>query len=358
VGPVRIAALAFASLAYVVSAAPAPAKTTDGISFKGKTATMIVPSTAGAGTDLSARLFARYFTKYLPGQPTFVASNVPSGHGVTALNFLATQAKPDGLTVAMGSDSQADPLTFRTPQSHYDPLTFPIVGAVGTSDTVLIIRSDASPRLIDPSAKPVNMGSVGGTPRASMRMAVWGREFLGWNLQWVVGYPGSSDLALALERGEIDMTTFPGAYLSDKLTDTGTYKVLFRSGFGGVMPQSGRADIDNAPLFSEAMKGKIADPKVMAAFDYWRAETLFKWLALPPKTPDAIVAVYREAYLKIADDPDFKKQAATIADNFTVLSPEEATEVVHALAQTSDEAIATMSALMSKQGLTAAQSEN
>lgn len=217
-----IAALALATYAM----APEPARADSGISFEGKTVTMIIPTTSGAGTDLSARLYAHYFSKYLPGQPTFVSSNVPSGHGVSALNFLAAQAKPDGLTIVMASDSQADPLTFRTPQAHYDPLMFPIVGAVGTSDTALIVRTDALPRLTDLSAKPVNMGSVGGVPRASMRMAIWGRKFLGWNLKWVIGYPGSSDLALALERGEIDMTTFPGAYLADKLTDTRKYKIL------------------------------------------------------------------------------------------------------------------------------------
>ena len=31
------------------------------------------------------------------------------------------------------------------------------------------------------------------------------------------------------------------------------------------------------------------------AYDYWRAAILFKWMALPPKTPDAIRDVYRAA---------------------------------------------------------------
>jgi tripartite-type tricarboxylate transporter receptor subunit TctC len=35
-----------------------PARAEEPISFKGKTITMIIPTTAGANTDLSARLFA------------------------------------------------------------------------------------------------------------------------------------------------------------------------------------------------------------------------------------------------------------------------------------------------------------
>jgi tripartite-type tricarboxylate transporter receptor subunit TctC len=353
--PLRIIACVLSACLGVAAAAPASAA--DDISFRGKTVTMLIPSTAGAGTDLSARLFARYFTKHLPGQPTFVSTNIPAGHGVTALNFLANQSKPDGLTIVMASDSQVDPLVFRVPQARYDPLKLPIVGAVATSDTVLIARADALPRLTDASAKPVIMGSVGGTPRASMRMAVWGSEYLRWHVQWVVGYPGSSDLALALDRGEIDMTTFPGAYLSDKLTDTAKYKILYRSGFDGSPSQSGRADIDSAPAFTEAMNGKISDPDVVAAFAYWRAQTLFKWLALPPGTPDAIVKVYRDAYVRIGDDPEFRKNAVQIADSFAVLPPDKAAEMVYALAGTSDKAIETMAALMSKQGIKAATGE-
>lgn len=350
-------ALCLSSLGCLLAVTAPLAADDSQVSFKGKTVTMIIPTTPGAGTDLSGRLYARFFSKHLPGRPAFVSSNVPSGHGVSALNFLAQQAKPDGTTVTMASDSQADPLTFRTPQSHYDPLTFPIVGALGFSDTAMIIRTEALARLGDPAAKPVAMGSVGGAPRSSMRMAVWGREYLGWNLRWVVGYPGSADLLIAIERGEIDMTAFPGSYLLDKLTDPKSYKVIYRVGIGSDAPPAGRPDVDNAPSFMDAMQGKIGDPKIQAAYNYWRAATLFKWLALPPKTPDAIVSAYREAYLKIAEDPEFKKQAAAMTERFTVLSPEEATKTVRALATTSDEAITALSELMSKQGLKSAQAE-
>src|SRR5437899_12804146 len=85
------------------------------VSFKDKTITMIIPTTAGAGTDLSARLLARFFGKYLPGAPATVASNLPAGHGTPAMNYLVQQAKPDGLTIAMASTSQAEPVNYRAP---------------------------------------------------------------------------------------------------------------------------------------------------------------------------------------------------------------------------------------------------
>ena len=159
-----------AAAATMVSGAPLLAE--EAVSFQGKTITMIIPSTAGAGTDMNARLFARFFSKHLPGAPTFVSQNMPSGHGVTALNYMVQQVKPDGTTVSMSSSSQLDSITYRMPQVKYDPANFAIVGSIGSGDTVVIIRTDALPRLLDKSKPPVIMGSVPGIPRTSQRMTV------------------------------------------------------------------------------------------------------------------------------------------------------------------------------------------
>ena len=338
-------------------AAVSPAIAADAVSFKGKTITMIIPTTPGGSTDLSARLFVRFFGDYLPGKPAVVAQNVPGGHGVTALNYMVQQVTPDGLTLTMSSNSQVDPITYRAPQVKYDPMIFQIIGSVGIGHNVMIIRTDALPRLLDKSKPPVAMGSVSGAPRSGMRMTLWGREFLGWNTKWVVGYPGSTDLLVALERGEIDMTSYPSSYVTDRLTDTTKYKVIYQDGLVAHPAPSGRADADNAPLFTEAMDGKIKDPKIQAAYDYWRASILFKWLALPPKTPDAVRDVYRDAFGKIAADPQFKAQAKDSLEGYTVNSAEETIKLIHDLAVTPDEALETTDALMRKQGLAIASSK-
>lgn len=346
----RVTAAIAIFLACFCTASVASAADT-AVSFQGKTVTMIIPSTAGGSTDLSARLLARFFGKHLPGQPAVVASNVPGGHGVGALNFLAQQAKPDGLTITISGNSQVDPITYRTPQAHYDPQTFTIVGAMGVGDNVMIIRTDALPRLYDSKQKPVAMGSVPGQPRSGMQMNLWGHKYLGWNTRWVVGYPGSTDLVLALERGEIDMTSFPRGYVTDKLTDTTKFKILYLDGLNPDSPKSGRADADNAPLFTAAMEGKVKDPKMLAAYNYWRASKVFKWVALPPKTPATISAVYRKAFEDIIKDPEFEKQSKSTLESFYVITPEKASAMIHTLAATSDEAIKTTEALMREQGL-------
>lgn len=341
----KILALTFAvstaGLVCVSTAASAEA-----VSFEGKTIKMIIPTTAGGGTDISARLFARFVGKYLPGNPAVVPQNMPGGGGVRPLNFFAQQVKPDGLTIAFSSSKEADPLTYRAAQARYNPATFGIVGGFGLGDQIMMIRTEALPRLLDKTKPPVAMGTNAGQPRGGMRMTIWGNRYLGWNTKWVTGYPGSSDLLLALQRGEIDMTSFAREYITDKLTDSSQFRVLYADGLSAHARPSGRADFDKAEKFVDAMKGKIQDPKMQAAFDYWRAGFLFKWVMLPPSTPPAIVTVYREAFMKVAADPEFTAMGDQVMQGFTVIPPDEMTKAINDLEGTSDEALKTTRELL------------
>jgi tripartite-type tricarboxylate transporter receptor subunit TctC len=339
-----LSALALAACFALSQSASAQQK----VSFEGKSIKMILPTTSGGSTDIAARLFARFLAKYLPGAPAIVVQNMPGGHGVNALNFLAQQAKPDGLTMLLSSNSEVDPIVFRTPQAHYDPAKFEIIGGLGFGDNIMIIRTDALPRLLDKSKPPVAMGSVTGAPRSGMRMTIWGADYLGWNTKWVTGYPGSPDLVLAMERGEIDMTSFPRFYVKDKLLDQSKYKIIYLDGLNKNARPSGRPDADSAPKFVDAMEGKIKDPKIMAAYDYWRASTLFKWMALPPGTPANIRDAYRDAFKKMVVDPEFTAQADQVLEGYTILSTEETIKTIKDLALTSDEALQTMDSLLPK----------
>lgn len=320
----------------------------EAVSFEDKTIKMIAPTTVGGSTDIAARLMARFFAKYLPGNPTVVVQNMPGGAGVPPLNFFAQQVKADGLTMLLSSNSEADPMTFRAPQASYDPSRLEIIGGIGYGNNVVIIRTEAIPRLLDKSQPPVMFGAVAGAPRGAMRMNIWGPLFLGWNTKWVSGYPGSADLVLAMQRGEIEMTTFPDYYLHDRLSDATKYKVIYIDGLNPKARPSGRPDIDNAPRFVDAMKDKIKEPKILAAYDYWRETSTFKWMALPAGTPKEIRDAYREAYSKIAPDPEFQAQAAKVMESYVLLSPEDMSRRIQELAATSDEAVKTMESLLPK----------
>ena len=324
----------------------------DSISFQGKTLTMIIASPAGGGTDTSGRLIAPLLAGQLPGKPGVIVRNIPGAEGMIGMNYFAKQVAPDGLTMAMGSTTQADPLLYRKPQSQFDPTTFPIVGGIGRGGTVLLIRKEAERRLYDTMAPPVIMGALGGVPRSGMQTMAWGVEYLGWNARWVVGYRGTNDLMVALERGEIDITSTGNMFQIQKLLSTGKFKIVSQSGTLQNGQTVARPEFGSAPLFSNLLSGKITDPIAQKAFDYWASMTsLDKWIALPPNTSTAVLDTYRAAYATVVADPDFIKHGNKISEDFEPMTFADVEFLIGKIGASPPEAIARIGAMLRRQGI-------
>jgi tripartite-type tricarboxylate transporter receptor subunit TctC len=322
-------------------------------SFAGKTVTMIVGFAPGGGTDIIARWIGNGLSKYIPGNPTFVVKNIPGAEGMTSMNFVAQQVKPDGLTVVLGSSSQTDPMNYRSANAKYDPAAFPIAGGIGRGGTFTIISAASENRLHDKKLDPLVMGSNAGIPRNGMQMALWGIEYLGWNAKWVSGYPGTKSIFLALERSEVDMTASGNMLEFVDPLKKGKVKVLVQSGAlqnGEMVP---RADFADAPLLSKLVRDKIADnPAAKDAFKYWEnIIAVDKFLALPPGTPSDVVQTYRTAYEKLMGDKEFLDQGKAISEDIDLLSPPEVERVIKSLSNTSDATLEFTKRLMRKQGL-------
>jgi tripartite-type tricarboxylate transporter receptor subunit TctC len=320
--------------------------------LQGKTVTLIVASAAGGGTDAYGRLAGIFLEKYLPGAPSVVPRNIPGADGLTAMNYVVQQVAPDGHTIVVAANTMADPLNYRKPQSQFNPVEFVVIGGAGRGGEVLLINKDADKRLLDKNAAPVVMGSLSGIPRSGMQMTAWGIEFLGWNAKWVIGYRGTNELMLALERGEIDMTSTGNLFLIQKLIEGGKFKILAQSGTlkNGVL--SARPEFGESPLLTKMMEGKIKDPLASKAFEYWsNIAVTDKWLALPPKSPKAVADVYRDAYAKMMQDAEFIDRGKKISDDFVPLSAPEVETLIHKLGSLPNEATEYMTVILRKQGL-------
>ena len=339
-------------LALVFGSAAAFAQ--EPVSFEGKSITLIVTSSAGGGTDLSARLVANYIAGRLPGKPNVVVRNIPGAQGVVGMNYLVNKVAPDGLALTVAGATLANPLVYRVPAAQFDPTTFPFIGGSGRGGSVVLIRKDAETRLYDKSLPPVMMGSLGGVPRAGSQTAAWGAGLLGWNMKWVVGYPGTNELMLALDRGEVDMTATSNLFLVKQFLESGRFKILVQTGIvrNGKIVQ--RADYGDAPLMANLLESKITDPLVRQAYEYWSSNTaLDKWIAVPPKTPEPYIEAYRQAYAQAFNDPAFAEMGKKISDDLEPMSWEDVEFLMKKLGATPPEAIAFITEMLRKQGLEA-----
>lgn len=276
--------------------------------FSGKRIDVIIGSTPGGGTDGTTRLVGRFLEKYLPGKPQMIYRNMPGGHAARANNYFYNSVKPDGLTWLGGGSGYVDPNNLRRKVVKYNPTHYVFIGGINRGGSIVAVNRSKIKNLTDRTMAPVVIGTMDGTRSWATAMA-FGARHLGWNIKFVVGYPGTAALHIAARRGEID---------GFGTSNIATLKSVFKTGdFVGVV-QNGQVEdgrilrrnsFPGVPPMPELMKGKVSGLD-KAAFGFWISQTgIDKWYALPPKTPDDIAGVYRAAFAKATKDPEFIRVA-------------------------------------------------
>ena len=75
--------------------------------FGGKTIRFIVSWSAGGNGDAYIRIFAPYFSKHMPGNPTVVVENMPGGGHNIATNYMYNEAEPTGYVIGTYGSARA-----------------------------------------------------------------------------------------------------------------------------------------------------------------------------------------------------------------------------------------------------------
>ena len=293
------------------------------ISFLNKKIEVLIGSEAGGGTDGTTRLLARYLAKYLPGTPTMVIRNMPGARGTLALNHFVTSptVKPDGLTWVGGGSAHIDANAVLRPQVKYDPDAFQYIGAVSRGGSFLLLRKEKAQNLTDKSLPPAIVGTIDGA--GSWEQAVmFGQKGLNWNAKFVLGYRGTQELLVAIQRGEIDMIGTANAPFLMQMLETGSFVMVAQEGTPEELAANDqRSAFGAVPPIGNLLAGKLTGVAA-DAFQFWSlTRQVDKWYALPVGTPAEIVDVYRKAYDNAVIDPEFLKYAyAQFSEDFKALS--------------------------------------
>src|SRR5262249_3623743 len=113
-------------------------------------------------------------------------------------------------------------------------------------------------------------------------------------------------------------------------------------------------EFGNAAMFAALIQGRIKDPVVQTAFDYWATMTsLDKWLALPPRTPEPIVRAYRTAYEAASGGSEFVELGRRISEDLEPRAYDDVPLLVERLGRTPPEAAGAIGPFLRRQGIEA-----
>ncbi|MDB5569971.1 MAG: efflux transporter protein [Hyphomicrobiales bacterium] len=297
----RIAQLVGCTLAGLCAALPAMAQGAG--PFAGKPLTMIIGFGPGGGYDLWGRVVARHIGKNLPGTPTVVPQNMPGAGSYTAAGNIYSIAPKDGTVMGIiARDAPLGPLTGQT-GARFDPLQMSWIGTPTTETNVCIASNTAKVKSVeDLYTTELILGDTGpGTGTRSYPKAL--AVLLGMKFKLIAGFPASSDVFLAMERGEVDGICESLDSVNGKKPDwlpSGRVKVIFQ---GGVAPSH---ELPGAPFILDL--AKTEEQKQAIKFLY-AGQGVGRPFVAPPNLPPERLKMLRGAFNATMKDPEFLADA-------------------------------------------------
>jgi tripartite-type tricarboxylate transporter receptor subunit TctC len=206
------------SLAFI-----APATAQDVASFyKGKTIRIIVGFTPGGGYDIYARALARHYGRHIPGNPTVVVQNMPGAASLKSVQYLSAGAPADGTLITTFNPGLITQSLTAPEKVNVKFLDYAWIGNVSEDFRVCFTWNGTGIKNWQDflTRDKVTFGNTGVGTSAYIddRML---SDLFGVKLHAVMGYPGSADKRVAIERGELDgdcgsWTSMPEDWLRDK----------------------------------------------------------------------------------------------------------------------------------------------
>ena len=264
--------------------------------YEENTIALIVPWSAGGGTDFAGRIWAAFWPDATGG--TVRVKNVTGADGHLGLGAMYN-AKPDGLTLGLTSYFQVpyDDIA-NHPAKRYEAEKFQYIGWFGYEPYLFAVSAKKPHASVEDLRKSSGLicASGGGEMNQACATII---SALDLDAKVVI-YPGTADAVVAAARGEIDIFPAPAATLKE-FVDKGYLKApLAHMSFepGSLYPK--------VPALSKVTKLTQAGQD---AFKVWGLLFGGRTVVTGPNVPAEKVAYLRKAFVDLMGLKGFKRTA-------------------------------------------------
>ena len=271
--------------------------------YAGKTITISTYGQPGDSYDVYMRLLARHYGRHIPGNPTVVVQNMPGAASLKSVQYLTAGAPADGTSIVTfnpGLITQSLTAPDKVPVKFLD---YAWLGNVSEDFRVCFTWNATGIRTWQDflARDRLVFGNTGVGTSAYIDDRILS-ELFGAKLHAVMGYPGSADKRVAIERRELDgdcgsWTSLPEDWLRDKKI---TLLIRFSEKLVPGMP----ADLPYARDF-------LIEAKKKQVFTLLTAGAVVGRPYIAPRgVPADRLAALRTAFDNTMKDPEFLTEAA------------------------------------------------
>ncbi len=321
----------FASvIALAATLAPLPSVPATAQDFyAGKTIDLLVGAPPGGGYDIYGRAVARHMARHIPGNPNIVPKNMPGAGSAIAAGFLSKVAPRDGTVIAnIMPGAVIGPLLDPRVKKLFDPNAVQYIGNVNNGVRVCVSGGKSKIKTFEDARTQQATFAGSGSNDSTHDYGFMHTHMTGAKWKMVLGYRGTADLALALERGEIDgFCGFDWASLKSQRPGWVRDKVV------NVLIQDAIEPLDELTQMGVPHIMKYArDDTSRKVLEFILSQTVFhRSFIAPPGTPEPQLAILRKAFDATMADPQFLADAQKLRIDVAPLSGARVQEVVRQL---------------------------
>jgi tripartite-type tricarboxylate transporter receptor subunit TctC len=338
------AVLAFAAGAILWLSASATLAQNSSVSFAGRQIRLLIGfSPTAYGYDTYGRLLARYLGKYLPGDPLIVPENRPGAGSISLASYMAHAAPRDGSEIAIVGRGVAMEPILDAPHipPKFDSTKFVWLGSMNNEVGGFFVREPGPVSNFQDvlNGAVMKVGSTGaGGDQQIFTQAL--NVLFGTKLKLVAGYPGTQELMLGVERGELDGIvgySWSVARSGNKeQLDNGTLKIILQ------VALTKHPDLPNVPLVTDFVKNP-ADRQVLELI--FSRNLMGRPLLAPPRLDPAVAAALRKGFAEAMHDSALIEEAGKINLELNFVSGEDVQALVERLYRSPPNVIARAQAI-------------
>lgn len=295
--------------------------------FSGETISIVVGFSTGGAYDLYARVLSNHLGHHLRGDPKVVVQNMPGAGGLKAAGYLYSIAPNDGTVI--GTFARGNVIAPLLGEAQFDATKFNWLGSVTDDVNVCVSwHTSAVKDWDDLLKKPFAVAGQGpqADPNVYARLV---QQLFHAPINIVSGYPGSSEIGLAMERGEVD-----GVCALSYSTIKSTFSERLKSKKLNIIFQAGlkpSPELPEIPMLLD--KAPNGDDRRLLSFVMGVQGIARPFLAPPSVSPDRVTAL-RNAFAETMRDPEFLADAEKSKLDVRPISADAVAAVVKALYDT------------------------
>ncbi len=200
----RRASFAAAAVAALFGAASQAAAQTPEEFYKGKSIDLVIGYPPGGSNDTWGRILARHLGRHIPGKPNIVPKNVPGAGSFLAVNQVFNISPKDGSVIGIGAPTMpldeklgSQGVRFKTAELNW-------IGRIDSLiNMVFMWKTSPVKTFADAQKIESTLSGTGAGSTVSIYPTVMNNVFA-TRFKLIMGYRGSNEAMLAVERGEVE----------------------------------------------------------------------------------------------------------------------------------------------------------